>query len=160
MIHKTVLTSGAAIAIASTALASGTSNDKDIMNTVGESGNFSTFIDAVEMFGMADTLKAEGPFTILAPTNEAFAALPAETLEYLLSNPEALAQVLSNHVVYGNVMVDDLSNNMTAATANGSAVTFLLQDGVMVNDAHISSADIVASNGVIHAIDAVILPPR
>jgi uncharacterized surface protein with fasciclin (FAS1) repeats len=96
---------------------------------------------------------------VFAPTDEAFAALPEGTVEALLADPEALAAILTYHVIAGKVMSTDLTNGMMAATVNGADVTIMTEGGVMVNDANVISADIEASNGVIHVIDAVILPP-
>jgi len=112
----------------------------------------------VQAAGLVDTLKGDGPFTVFAPTDEAFAALPEGTVEGLLADPDALAKILTYHVVAGKVMSTDLSNNMMAATVNGADVTIMTEGGVMVNDANVVTADIEASNGVIHVIDKVILP--
>ena len=108
---------------------------------------------------MVDTLKSEGPFTVFAPTDEAFAALPEGTVEGLLADPEALAAILTYHVVAGKVMSTDLSDGMTAMTVNGADVTIMTEGGVMVNGANVVAADIEASNGVIHVIDTVLMPP-
>lgn len=133
----------------------------DIVDTAVAAGGFTTLVAAVEAAGLVDTLKGEGPFTVFAPTDEAFAALPAGTVEALLADPEGqLTQILLYHVVPGKVMSTDLSDGMTADTAQGSPVTFTVADGkVMVNAANVVAADIEASNGVIHVIDQVILPP-
>jgi uncharacterized surface protein with fasciclin (FAS1) repeats len=105
-----------------------------------------------------ETLNGTGPFTVFAPTDDAFAALPAGTVEALLADPAKLAAILTYHVIAGKVMSTDLTNGMTAATVNGADVTIMTEGGVMVNDANVTAADIVASNGVIHVIDKVILP--
>ena len=133
----------------------------DIVDTAVAAGSFGTLVAAVEAAGLVETLKGDGPFTVFAPTDEAFAALPAGTLETLLADPEGqLTQILLYHVVPGKVMSTDLSDGMTAETAQGSPVTFAVADGaVKVNEATVVTADIEASNGVIHVIDAVILPP-
>jgi uncharacterized surface protein with fasciclin (FAS1) repeats len=133
----------------------------DIVDTAVAAGSFSTLVAAVEAAGLVETLKGEGPFTVFAPTDEAFAALSAGTLETLLADPEGqLTQILLYHVVPGKVMSTDLSDGMTADTAQGSPVTFAVADGaVKVNEAMVVTADIEASNGVIHVIDAVLLPP-
>ncbi|HHY56670.1 MAG TPA: fasciclin domain-containing protein [Chloroflexi bacterium] len=135
--------------------------DADIVDTAVAAGSFNTLVTAVQAAGLVDTLKSEGPFTVFAPTDEAFAKLPPEVLEAALADPEGLlTQVLLYHVVPGKVMSTDLSNGLEATTAQGEAVTFTLGDGVaMVNNANIIAADVEASNGVIHVIDAVILPP-
>lgn len=133
----------------------------DIVDTAVAAGNFGTLVAAVEAAGLVDTLKGEGPFTVFAPTDEAFAALPAGTVEALLADPQGqLTQILLYHVVPGKVMSTDLSDGMTAETVQGSPVTFTIADGaVKVNEANVVAADIEASNGVIHVIDSVILPP-
>jgi uncharacterized surface protein with fasciclin (FAS1) repeats len=140
-----------------TAFAGG--HSKDIVDTAVEAGSFTTLVAAVQAAGLVDTLKGDGPFTVFAPTDEAFAALPEGTVDALLADPDALAAILTYHVVAGKVMSGDLSNNMMAATVNGADVTIMTEGGVMVNDATVVSADIEASNGVIHVIDKVILPP-
>lgn len=114
---------------------------------------------AVQAAGLVDTLKGPGPFTVFAPTDEAFAALPAGTVEGLLADPAALAAILTYHVVAGKVMSTDLTDGMMAATVNGAEITIGTEGGVTVNDANVVTADIEASNGVIHVIDAVIMPP-
>jgi uncharacterized surface protein with fasciclin (FAS1) repeats len=133
---------------------------KDIVDTAIEAGSFTTLVAAVQAAGLVDALKGEGPFTVFAPTDEAFAKVPAETLEALLADPEALAQVLLYHVVPGKVMAGDLSDGLSAETLQGAPVAFsLMADGAKVNDANIVATDIETSNGVIHVIDSVILPP-
>jgi uncharacterized surface protein with fasciclin (FAS1) repeats len=131
----------------------------DIVDTAVGAGNFTTLVAAVEAAGLVETLKGDGPFTVFAPTDEAFAALPEGTVEALLADPEALAGILTYHVVAGKVMSGDLSDGMMAATVNGAEITIGTEGGVTVNDANVVTADIEASNGVIHVIDAVILPP-
>ena len=135
--------------------------DADIVDTAVAAGSFNTLVTAVQAAGLVDTLKSEGPFTVFAPTDEAFAKLPAEVLEAALADPEGLlTQVLLYHVVPGKVMSTDLSDGLEAATAQGESVVFTIGDGAaMVNDANIVAADVEASNGVIHVIDTVILPP-
>ena len=133
----------------------------DIVDTAVAAGNFSTLVAAVQAAGLVDTLKGDGPFTVFAPTDEAFAKLPAGTVDALLADPEgALKQILLYHVVPGKVLSSDLSDGLEAPTAQGENVKFTLADGkALVNDANIVAADIEASNGVIHVIDSVILPP-
>ncbi|EAQ08121.1 Beta-Ig-H3/Fasciclin [Yoonia vestfoldensis SKA53] len=143
--------------MSSVAFAAG--HSKDIVDTAVEAGTFTTLVAAVEAAGLVETLKSEGPFTVFAPTDEAFAALPAGTVEGLLADPEALAAILTYHVVAGKVMSTDLSDGMTATTVNGADITIGTTNGVTVNGANVVTADIEASNGVIHVIDAVILPP-
>ena len=158
MLRRTFMAATATIALTATsAFADG--HSKDIVDTAVDAGTFTTLVAAVEAAGLVETLKGEGPFTVFAPTDEAFAALPEGTVEGLLEDPEALAAILTYHVVAGKVMSGDLSDGMTAATVNGADVTITTEGGVMVNDANVVAADIEASNGVIHVIDAVILPP-
>jgi uncharacterized surface protein with fasciclin (FAS1) repeats len=144
--------------LASPAVAGGGS--KDIVDTAVGADGFNTLVAAVQAAGLVDTLKGDGPFTVFAPTDEAFAALPAGTVENLLKpeNKDQLIAVLTYHVVPGKVMSTDLQDDMMAATVQGGSITIDLDNGVMVNDATIAAADIVASNGVIHVLDKVILP--
>ncbi len=158
MIRRTLLSLTAASALATVAFAGG--HSKDIVDTAIEAGSFTTLVAAVEAAGLVETLKGEGPFTVFAPTDEAFAALPAGTVEDLLKpeNKDKLVAVLTYHVVPGKVMSGDLSNGMMAATVQGGEVTIMTEGGVMVDDASVVTPDIEASNGVIHVIDKVILP--
>lgn len=159
MIRRTFLavTAAATTAFAAPAFA----QDADIVDTAIAAGDFTTLVAAVQAAGLVETLKGDGPFTVFAPTDEAFAALPEGTVEDLLlpENKEQLAAVLTYHVVPGKVMSTDLTNGMTAASVQGSDVTIMTEGGVKVNDANVTTADIEASNGVIHVIDAVIMPP-
>ena len=134
---------------------------KNIVELASETPQLSTLVTAVTAAGLAETLSGEGPFTVFAPTNEAFAALPEGVLEDLLKpeNKEKLVAVLTYHVVSGNVMSSDLSDGLKANTVEGQSVTFDLSEGVKVNDATVAMADVKASNGVVHVIDRVILPP-
>lgn len=133
----------------------------DIVDTAVAAGQFNTLAAALDAAGLVGTLKGEGPFTVFAPTDDAFAALPAGTVDDLLKpeNKDKLVAVLTYHVVPGKVMSGDLSDGMSAATVNGATVTITTSDGAKVNGANVTAADIEASNGVIHVIDAVILPP-
>ncbi|MCD4820613.1 MAG: fasciclin domain-containing protein [Methanococcoides sp.] len=133
--------------------------EMDIVDTAIGAGSFTTLVQAVQAAGLEDTLRGEGPFTVFAPTDEAFAALPEGTLDALLADEEALAAVLTYHVVAGEVMAADVAGLDSAATVQGEEITFDTTDGVKVNDANVVQADIKASNGVIHVIDKVILPP-
>lgn len=137
-----------------------TTGAKTIPETATEAGTFTTLLQAVEAAGLSETLAGEGPYTVFAPTDEAFAALPAGTLDELLlpENREQLAAVVSYHVVPGAVMSTDLTDGLTAATVEGTDVTFDLDNGPMVNEASITQPDIEASNGVIHVIDTVLIP--
>ena len=152
------LTSVAALSSATFAFADG--HSKDIVDTAVGAGSFTTLVAAVQAAGLVDTLKGEGPFTVFAPTDEAFAALPEGTVETLLKpeNKDQLVAILTYHVVAGKVLSGDLSNNMMATTVQGGDVTIMTEGGVTVNGANVTTADIETSNGVIHVIDAVILP--
>lgn len=134
---------------------------QDIVDTAVGAGSFGTLVAAVQAAGLVETLKGEGPFTVFAPSEEAFAALPAGTLESLLADPAGqLTQILLYHVVPGKVMAADVTDGLEATTAQGGAVTFsMMGDSVMINDANIIATDVEATNGVIHVIDKVILPP-
>lgn len=133
----------------------------DIVDTAVGAGNFTTLVAAVEAAGLVDALKGEGPFTVFAPTDEAFAAIPQETLDALLADPSGdLTQILLYHVVEGKVMAADVTDGLEATTLQGAPVNFTVADGsVKINDATIVTTDIEAANGVIHVIDAVIMPP-
>lgn len=157
MLRRTFFALTASAAMATAAFADG--HSKDIVDTAAEAGSFSTLLAAATAAGLVDTLKSDGPFTVFAPTDEAFAALPEGTVEGLLEDKDALAAILTYHVVSGKVMSTDLTNDMTAATVNGADIKIMTEGGVMVNDASVVTADVEASNGVIHVIDKVILPP-
>ncbi len=121
---------------------------------------FSTLVTAVQAAGLEGVLRSDGPFTVFAPTDEAFGALPPGTLEALLDDTEALAGILTYHVVPGRILAGDLSDGIQVATVQGQNVTITLSGGARINDANIIQTDIEARNGVIHVIDAVILPPE
>lgn len=157
IMRKALLALAASTALAAPAFADG--HGMNIVETATEAGTFTTLLAAAEAAGLVETLSGEGPLTVFAPTDEAFAALPEGTVEGLLADTEALTSVLTYHVVPGAVMSTDLSDGMTATTVNGADITVTIGEGVMVNDANVVAADIEASNGVIHVIDAVILPP-
>ena len=132
---------------------------KDIVDTAVAAGDFSTLVTAVKAAGLVETLKGEGPFTVFAPTDAAFAKVPTDTLNALLADKAALANVLTYHVVAGNVMAADVVKLTSAVTVQGQAVSIEVKDGkVFVDGAQVVATDIKASNGVIHVIDAVILP--
>jgi uncharacterized surface protein with fasciclin (FAS1) repeats len=158
MIRRTFIALTAAASMMSTAAFAA---DMDIVDTAVGAGNFTTLVAAVQAAGLVDTLKGEGPFTVFAPTDEAFAALPAGTVEDLLKpeNKDKLVAILTYHVVAGKVMSGDLTEGMMAPTVEGKDITITLDGGAKVNGANITAADIEATNGVIHVIDAVILPP-
>lgn len=131
-----------------------------VVDVAAENADFSTLVSAIQAADLADTLAGDGPFTVFAPTNEAFAKLPEETLQALMQpeNRQVLAKILTYHVVPGEVMAADLTDG-PITTVEGNAVMINLDDGVGINDATVVTPDIMASNGVIHAIDEVILPP-
>jgi uncharacterized surface protein with fasciclin (FAS1) repeats len=137
------------------------SGKPDIVDTAVAAGSFNTLAAALTAAGLVDTLKGPGPFTVFAPTDAAFAALPAGTVEDLLKpeNKDKLVAVLTYHVIAGKVLSTDLSEGLMAATVNGAEVTITLEGGAKVNGVTISAVDIMASNGVIHVIDKVLLPP-
>jgi uncharacterized surface protein with fasciclin (FAS1) repeats len=134
----------------------------DIVDTAVAAGSFTTLAAALSAADLVDTLKGDGPFTVFAPTDDAFAALPAGTVETLLKpeNKAQLIAVLTYHVVPGKVMSTDLVDDMKAITVQGGEITIDLDNGAMINDAKVISADIDTANGVIHVIDKVILPPE
>ena len=160
MFRRTFLALAATASLATAPFALAEGHGADIVDTAKDAGMFTTLLAAAEAAGLVDTLKSEGPFTVFAPTDEAFAALPEGTVETLLmpENKDQLVAVLTYHVVPGKVMSTDLSNNMMATTAQGTDVTIMTEGGVKVNEASVVTADIEASNGVIHVIDTVILP--
>jgi uncharacterized surface protein with fasciclin (FAS1) repeats len=134
---------------------------KDIVDTAVEAGSFTTLVTAVQAAGLEETLRGESPYTVFAPTDEAFAAVPQETLDALLADPQgALTDVLTYHVVPGKVMSTDLSDGMQAETVNGESLEITIEDDgtVKVNGATVVTADIETANGVIHVIDTVLVP--
>jgi uncharacterized surface protein with fasciclin (FAS1) repeats len=131
----------------------------DIVETAVAAGSFTTLVDLVQKAGLADELSGDGPLTVFAPTDEAFAAVPKETLDALAADPEQLERVLLYHVVEGEVTSDEVADGASAATLAGPEIEFTVDDAVRVNDATVVSPDVMASNGVIHVIDAVLLPP-
>ena len=159
MIRRTFLAIAASTTLAAPAFAD--AHASDIVAVATEAGSFTTLLAAAEAAGLVETLQGEGPLTVFAPTDDAFAALPEGTVDTLLmeENQDQLVQILTLHVVPGNVMSGDLSDGMMAGSVEGSDLTITSTDsGFAVNGANITSADIEASNGVIHVIDAVILP--
>jgi uncharacterized surface protein with fasciclin (FAS1) repeats len=153
---KRALTSlfvGSVLALSSTvALAA-----KDIVDTAVGAGNFKTLVTAVQAAGLVDTLKGKGPFTVFAPTDEAFAKIPKADLDALLKDKAKLTAVLTYHVVPAAVMAKDVKAG-EVKTVNGKAIKLATDKGVTVNNAKVIKADVKASNGVIHAIDTVLLP--
>lgn len=147
--------------LASAFPATAASSKKDIVDTAVAAGSFHTLVTAVQAAGLAETLKGKGPFTVFAPTDDAFNKLPAGTVETLLKpeNKEKLKSILLYHVVSGDVTAAKVTKMSSAKTLNGQEIKIVVQDGtVMVNDAKVIKADVAASNGVIHVIDTVLLP--
>ncbi|WP_296698945.1 fasciclin domain-containing protein [Algoriphagus sp.] len=135
--------------------------DADIVDLAVSQDFLTTLVAAVKAGDLVDVLKGDGPFTVFAPTNEAFAKLPAGTVETLLKpeNKAQLVKILTYHVVPGKVMSTDLKNGQTAKTVEGSTIKVTLKDGkAMINNATVTAADIIADNGVVHVIDTVIMP--
>jgi uncharacterized surface protein with fasciclin (FAS1) repeats len=155
------MTAIAVVSLSMTALAFGNTAEKDIVDTAVAAGSFKTLVAAVGAAGLVDTLKGPGPFTVFAPTDEAFAKLPKATFDDLLKpeNKAKLTAILTYHVVAGRVMAADVVKLKSAKTVNGQKVKIVVKgDKVMVNGANVVKTDISASNGVIHVIDTVILP--
>ena len=152
----------AGLGLTISAMAGGHGNDakmeKDIVAVAAEAGSFNTLITALDAAALTSVLEGEGPFTVFAPTDEAFAALPAGALEGLLADPEQLAKVLTLHVVSGEALSTDVVKLSEVVTVEGSALAIDTTDGVSIGGAKVVAADVDASNGVIHVIDRVILP--
>jgi len=143
------------------AAAPASAQTRDIVDTAAGAGSFTTLAKALEAAGLVSTLKGAGPFTVFAPTDEAFAKLPPGTLETLLKpeNKQKLQRILTYHVVAGKVTAADVMKVKTAKAVSGDSITVQAADGaVRVDDARVTKADVMASNGVIHVIDTVILP--
>ena len=140
------------------AIAAGAANAADIVDTAVSAGSFKTLVTAVQEAGLVDTLKGPGPFTVFAPTDDAFAKIPKADLDALLKDKAALTKVLTYHVVPGKVLAQDVKPG-DVATVEGSALTITSKDGkVMVDGATVVQTDVMADNGVIHVIDSVIMP--
>jgi uncharacterized surface protein with fasciclin (FAS1) repeats len=132
---------------------------KTIVETAVAAGSFNTLVTAVKAAGLVDTLSGDGPFTVFAPTDDAFAKLPEGTIPALLKDKEKLTAILTYHVVAGSVMAKDVVNLTSAKTVNGQSLSIMVKEGaVMVDGAKVVKTDIVCSNGVIHVIDSVVLP--
>jgi uncharacterized surface protein with fasciclin (FAS1) repeats len=147
------------LAVLMTGVAS-TARAADIVDTAVAAGSFNTLAKALEAAGLVQTLKGAGPFTVFAPTDEAFAKLPAGTLDMLLKpeNKAKLQRVLTYHVVSGKVMASAAAKLSSVKAVSGDTITVRTSNGVMVDNAHVVKTDIEASNGVIHVIDAVMIP--
>ena len=139
-------------------IASSGTQAADIVDTAVSAGQFKTLVAAAKAAGLVETLKGAGPFTVFAPTDEAFAKLPEGTVESLLQDKEALTKVLTYHVVPGKVLAADVVNLRKAETVQGQSIAIDSSSGVKVDNANVIATDLIASNGVIHVIDAVILP--
>lgn len=140
------------------AIAAGAANAADIVDTAVSAGSFKTLVTAVQEAGLVDTLKGPGPFTVFAPTDDAFAKIPKADLDALLKDKAALTKVLTYHVVPGKVLAQDVKPG-DVATVEGSSLTVTTKDGkVMVDGAAVVQTDVMADNGVIHVIDSVVMP--
>ena len=146
-----------AILLAAVAFAAASAQAKDIVDTAVAAGQFNTLATALQKAGLVDTLKGKGPFTVFAPTDAAFAKVPKDQLDALLADKAKLTAVLTYHVVPGKVMAKDVKAG-EVKTVQGSTLTLTTAGGVKVDNANVVQADIVADNGVIHVIDAVVLP--
>jgi uncharacterized surface protein with fasciclin (FAS1) repeats len=129
-----------------------------IVDIAVQAGSFKTLVQAVQAAGLVETLSGEGPFTVFAPTDEAFAQIPAETLQAVLADKEKLTAILTYHVVPGKLMAADVVRSTQLQTAQGQSITVSTEGGVRVDDANVVQTDIEADNGVIHVIDKVIMP--
>ncbi|MBD2563446.1 MULTISPECIES: fasciclin domain-containing protein [Nostoc] len=130
----------------------------NIIDTATNNGSFKTLVAAIQAAGLEDTLKSDGPFTVFAPTDEAFNKLPAGTVDALLKDIPKLKKILTYHVVSGKVLAADVAKLKTAKTVEGSDVKIDASNGVKINDATVAAADVAADNGVIHVIDTVLIP--
>ena len=154
-----VLAAGLVLAAPGTTSGQASVPDMNIVETAVSAGSFTTLVTALTAAGLVETLSGEGPFTVFAPTDEAFAQIPEEKLKALLADKEALTAVLTYHVVAGAVMAEDVVKLSSAETVNGQSVDIEVVDGkVMVDGAEVITADIKTTNGVIHVINKVILP--
>lgn len=129
-----------------------------IVDIAVQAGSFKTLVQAVQAAGLVETLSGEGPFTVFAPTDEAFAQIPQDTLQAVLADKEKLTAILTYHVVPGKLMAADVVRNTQLQTVQGQSITVSTEGGVRVNDANVVQTDIEADNGVIHVIDRVIMP--
>lgn len=157
-IHAPLAVLAIAASLAVPATAGTHSEKKDIVDTAVAAGSFKTLVQAVQAAGLVETLKGAGPFTVFAPTDEAFARLPKGSLEALLADKAKLSAVLTYHVVPGNVTAADVVKLSTAQTVQGGTLRVDASNGVKVDGATVVKADIACSNGVIHVIDTVLMP--
>ena len=155
---RSFLASVIAVTLLVGAASTASAQQKDIVDTAVAAGTFKTLAAALQAAGLIETLKGKGPFTVFAPTDEAFAKIPKADLDALLKDKAKLTAVLTYHVVAGKVMAADVVKLTTAKTVQGGMVKINATNGVMVDNAKVIKTDIVCSNGVIHVIDSVILP--
>jgi len=159
LLKNTAIAAALAVGVATTASAQyAMAPSKNIVETAVEAGSFTTLVAAVQAAGLVDVLSGPGPFTVFAPTDEAFAKLPAGTIEALLADKEKLTAILTYHVVPGAVKAADVLGLTTAQTVQGKSLSIDTSDGVKVDNANVVATDIMASNGVIHVIDTVLIP--
>ena len=156
---STLITAVSIVLFSTMAIAGHHGNKKDIVDTAVAAGSFNTLATALTKAGLIDTLKGDGPFTVFAPTDDAFAKIPADQLNAILADKDKLTAILTYHVVPGKVLAADVVKLTSAKTVQGSEVTISInKDGVKVDNANVIKTDIKASNGVIHVIDTVIIP--
>ena len=155
---KRLLVVAAALAMLVAPLAVQAQSQKDIVDTAVAAGSFKTLAAALQAAGLVDTLKGKGPFTVFAPTDEAFAKIPKAALDALIADKAKLTKVLTYHVVAGKVMAADVVKIKEAKTVEGQMLKIDTSSGVKVNNAKVAKADVEASNGVIHVIDTVLMP--
>jgi uncharacterized surface protein with fasciclin (FAS1) repeats len=158
MMKRTLVAAAAVAVLASPAAVRAGNHGKDIVDTAVAAGSFKTLAAALTAAGLVDTLKGPGPFTVFAPTDEAFAKIPKADLDALIADKAKLTKVLTYHVVPGKVMAADVAKIREAKTVQGQMVKVDTSRGVKINGANVVKADVEASNGVIHVIDSVILP--
>ena len=155
---KRLFVVAAAVAVLAAPTAARAASQTDIVDTAVAAGSFKTLAAALQAAGLIETLKGPGPFTVFAPTDEAFAKIPKAALDALIADKAKLTKVLTYHVVAGKVMAADVMKLKEAKTVEGQMVKFDTSNGVKVNDAKVIKADVEASNGVIHVIDTVLMP--
>jgi uncharacterized surface protein with fasciclin (FAS1) repeats len=157
--RKLIAVAGAiALAVSLAPAAQGGHHEKDIVDTAVAAGQFKTLATALQAAGLVETLKGEGPFTVFAPTDEAFAKIPEADLQAILADKAKLTKILTYHVVSGKVTAAEVVKLNSAKTVEGQSVKIDASDGVKVNGAKVIKADVMATNGVIHVIDTVLLP--
>ena len=155
---KRIFVTAAAVAVLAAPVAVRAGETKDIVDTAVAAGNFKTLASALQAAGLIETLKGKGPFTVFAPTDEAFAKIPKADLDALIADKAKLTKVLTYHVVAGKVMASDVVKLKDAKTVEGQMLKIDASNGVMINKSKVVKADIQTSNGVIHVIDTVLMP--